>query len=216
MMRLGSYLYWVKYLIKFKKNSYFSRKRSGWIFWSFIVLSAVVLITFIPITWFKKLWVVFMPANDDNSMLVNPPKSIIPLCLFNISRNIMKNAIARTCMYLVTISLLMVCSLVHLTECVAEENDGGNYTGSYSPCRNPWVKRWGLAIMTPIRRWSGLKEMKLFRGKGYNRATPISFVTMKDLKMVFSSIFDQISNLKSFLKGRGGGIQSKTSLLHDS
>lgn len=113
-------------------------KRSGWIYWSFIILSAIVLLTFIPITWFKKLWVLFMPVNEENSNLVNPPKSNVLLCLFNISRNIMQNAIARTCIYLATISLLMVCSLVHLTECVIEET-GDKSTIVYSPCRNPWV-----------------------------------------------------------------------------
>lgn len=114
------------------------RKRSGWIFWSFIMLSAIVLLVFFPITWFKKLWVVFMPVNEESSNLVNPPKSSVLLCLFNISRNIMQNAIARTCIYLATISLLMICSLVHLTECMVD-GTGDENSANYSPCRNPWV-----------------------------------------------------------------------------
>lgn len=53
----------------------------------------------------------------------------------------MQNAIARTCIYMATVSLLMICSLVHLTECTAEENQKvDNTTASYSPCLNPWVR----------------------------------------------------------------------------
>lgn len=81
-----------------------------------------------------------MPVNEENSNLVTPPKSLILLCLFNTSRNIMQNAYARTFIYLATISLLMICSLVHLTECVDEENNILEYSSiSYSPCLNPWV-----------------------------------------------------------------------------
>lgn len=103
----------------------------------------IFLLIFLPITWFKKLWVVFMPVNEDNSNLVNPPKSFLSLYLFNTSRNIMQNALARTLIYLATVSMLMICSLVHLTECITEEHDileNNLELLEYSPCLNPWVR----------------------------------------------------------------------------
>lgn len=72
----------------------------------------------------------------------------------------MQNAIARTCIYLATVSLLMICSLVHLTECTAEENQIlEDIPMSYSPCLNPWVidSRLILLSINQYEFYSGYK-----------------------------------------------------------
>lgn len=138
--------------------------RMGILFWILNGTSAVILCTFIPITWFKKLWVVLRRPTEDDITMVHPPKNRFLLYFFDLSRDIMKNAISRIAMYITMVTLLTTCSLIHLVnrkctmqnciifeififvalqvECYETGEAKPNpteYDINYTPCLNPWV-----------------------------------------------------------------------------
>lgn len=88
--------------------------RVGDIYWLLNGVTAIVLLLFIPITWFKKLWVVFNHSTEEDPNTVNPPKNRFLKYLYDISREIMRNAVVRFGIYLTMVSLLTACSLIHL------------------------------------------------------------------------------------------------------
>lgn len=78
-----------------------------------------------------------MPLSEDDLFKVIPPKSKIVQHIYNLSFATINNSYLRTLIYLTTVAILFVCSLIHLRECTTEyikANDGGN-----SLCLNPWV-----------------------------------------------------------------------------
>ncbi|XP_035790946.1 adenylyl cyclase X E-like [Anopheles albimanus] len=90
---------------------------SGIYFWVLNGFSGVLLLAFIPITWFKKVWDVYTPYSIDDLLRVRKPQSKIMRLLYDFSNDIMSNFIIRTVIYLITIALLVVCSLMYLIEC---------------------------------------------------------------------------------------------------
>lgn len=73
-----------------------------------------MLIAFIPITWFKKLWILSSPINEDEPNRITPPQTAFNNYLFNTSRSIMSNGVARIAIYIVSICMLTMSALVHL------------------------------------------------------------------------------------------------------
>lgn len=60
------------------------------------------------------MWIVFNHATEEDPNTVNPPKNKCLKYLYNTSRDIMRNAIARFTIYLIMVTLLTACSLIHL------------------------------------------------------------------------------------------------------
>lgn len=88
--------------------------RTGLIYWILNGITAIVLISFIPITWFKKLWILFIPINEDNLDVIEQPENKFYNYLYNKSRNVMISATSRMIIYLLTITLITACALIHL------------------------------------------------------------------------------------------------------
>ncbi|XP_050073526.1 adenylyl cyclase X E [Anopheles maculipalpis] len=90
---------------------------SGMYFWLLNGLSGVLLFAFIPITWFKKVWDVYTPYSIDDLLRVRKPQSRLMRIFYDFSNDIMSNYVIRTVIYLITIALLVVCSMMYLIEC---------------------------------------------------------------------------------------------------
>ncbi|XP_055538155.1 adenylyl cyclase X E [Wyeomyia smithii] len=89
----------------------------GFYFWIIMLTSGAVLLTFIPITWFKKLWDVYTPYSSEDLLRVRKPQSAILKRLYEFSNGIMENFPLRTIIYLITIIILAACSLIYLIDC---------------------------------------------------------------------------------------------------
>uniref|UniRef100_A0A182SF05 adenylate cyclase n=1 Tax=Anopheles maculatus TaxID=74869 RepID=A0A182SF05_9DIPT len=90
---------------------------SGMYFWLLNGLSGALLFAFIPITWFKKVWDVYTPYSIDDLLRVRKPQSRLMRIFYDFSNDIMGNYVIRTVIYLITIALLVVCSMMYLIEC---------------------------------------------------------------------------------------------------
>uniref|UniRef100_A0A182JM26 adenylate cyclase n=1 Tax=Anopheles atroparvus TaxID=41427 RepID=A0A182JM26_ANOAO len=90
---------------------------SGPYFWLLNGFSGALLLAFIPITWFKKVWDVYTPYSIDDLLRVRKPQSKVMRIFYDFSNDIMSNYIIRTVIYIITITLLVVCSLMYLIEC---------------------------------------------------------------------------------------------------
>lgn len=78
------------------------------------VIGFGILIFFLAVTWFKKMWILLRPINEDDPNLIDLPNNKFLRFLFNTSKSIMSNAIARMLIYFVSICVLILISLVHL------------------------------------------------------------------------------------------------------
>lgn len=88
--------------------------RSGFYFWMIMVLSGLMLFCFIPITWFKKLWDIYTPYSSEDLLRIRKPRNPVLRKLYDFSNNVMGSFAFRTIIYLVTIVILVTCSLVYL------------------------------------------------------------------------------------------------------
>lgn len=77
-----------------------------------------ILLFFLSITWFKKIWILWRPINEDDPNVIDLPKNLILRYLFNTSKTVMSNAVARTCIYFLSICVLTLSALIHLVSCV--------------------------------------------------------------------------------------------------
>lgn len=88
--------------------------RSGFYFWMIMLLSGLVLFCFIPITWFKKLWDIYTPYSSEDLLRIRKPRNLVLRKLYDFSNSVMGSFAFRTIIYLVTIVILVTCSLVYL------------------------------------------------------------------------------------------------------
>uniref|UniRef100_A0A1B0D5W6 adenylate cyclase n=1 Tax=Phlebotomus papatasi TaxID=29031 RepID=A0A1B0D5W6_PHLPP len=79
------------------------------------LIGAIVLLVFVPFAWFKKLWLILTPETDEDVPAAPVPKWKITRNIFRFSNWIPRNAVARTMIYIVSISLLTMLSFIHLT-----------------------------------------------------------------------------------------------------
>uniref|UniRef100_A0A1L8DZY7 adenylate cyclase n=2 Tax=Nyssomyia neivai TaxID=330878 RepID=A0A1L8DZY7_9DIPT len=86
----------------------------GFRFSSATVIGGVLLLIFIPFAWFKKLWLHLTPEVDDEERAAPVPKWTITRNIFRLSNWIPQNAVARTIIYIVSISLLTMLSFIHV------------------------------------------------------------------------------------------------------
>lgn len=102
----------------------------------------MVLFLIVAITWFKKLWVLWSPINEDEPSRIDLPEHWLLRFLFNASKAIIRSAITRFAIYLLCVSVLTLSALIHLVECDTIEKDRNfntTETTTYSPCFNTWV-----------------------------------------------------------------------------
>lgn len=88
--------------------------RNGWIYLVLDTIGFSILLFFLSITWFKKIWVLWRPINEDDPNVIDLPKNSILRYLFNTSKSIMSNAVARMCIYFLSICVLTLSALIHL------------------------------------------------------------------------------------------------------
>ncbi|XP_021695355.1 adenylate cyclase type 2 isoform X2 [Aedes aegypti] len=92
-------------------------KASGIYFWLVMGLSGLILFCFIPITWFKKLWDIYTPYSSEDLLRIRKPRNTVLRKLYDFSDSVMRSFTFRTIIYLVTICILVTCSLAYLIEC---------------------------------------------------------------------------------------------------
>lgn len=103
----------IMYTFRFK-SFFLCFYRSGYYFWSMMLVSGVILLVAIPITWFKKLWDVYTPYSSEDLLKVRRPQHAILRMLYNFSDKIMESFTSRTIIYVTIILLLVTCSLIYL------------------------------------------------------------------------------------------------------
>lgn len=89
-------------------------RRNGLRYWIFNAIGFLVFFFFLMITWFKKLWILLRPINEDDPNLVVLPSNKILRYLFSTSKSIMSNVLARMLIYIVSICVLTLSALIHL------------------------------------------------------------------------------------------------------
>uniref|UniRef100_A0A7G3AB74 adenylate cyclase n=2 Tax=Lutzomyia longipalpis TaxID=7200 RepID=A0A7G3AB74_LUTLO len=94
----------------------------GFRFSSATVIGGVVLLILIPFAWFKKLWLHLTPDVDDEEKAAPVPKWAITRHILRLSNWIPRNAVARTMIYIISISLLTMLSIIHVTRVKDREN----------------------------------------------------------------------------------------------
>ncbi|XP_035911813.1 adenylate cyclase type 2 [Anopheles stephensi] len=109
---------------------------SGMYFWLLNGLSGALLLAFIPITWFKKVWDVYTPYSIDDLLRVRKPQSRLMRIFYDFSNDIMSNYVIRTVIYLITIALLVVCSMMYLIECNYDLLEAQTTTSEATPAGN--------------------------------------------------------------------------------
>lgn len=142
---------------------------NGWLYWLLNAIVFLILLFFLMITWFKKLWIIFSPINEEEPNRIDAPHFRLFKCLFFTSKSVMRSAAARVLIYFVSICVLTLSALIHLVrilmfrltlnglkikwfsalkvECNAIEelldnNQAIPIVGgpAYSPCLNTWVR----------------------------------------------------------------------------
>lgn len=88
--------------------------RNGWSYWLLNAIGFLILLFFLSITWFKKLWILLMPINEDDPNLIELPTHRFLKYLFNTSKSVMSNAVARMLIYFVAVCVLTLSALIHL------------------------------------------------------------------------------------------------------
>ncbi|EAT43379.1 AAEL005177-PA [Aedes aegypti] len=121
-------------------------KASGIYFWLVMGLSGLILFCFIPITWFKKLWDIYTPYSSEDLLRIRKPRNTVLRKLYDFSDSVMRSFTFRTIIYLVTICILVTCSLAYLIECnydiIEKEKDKTVHKESLlikDFCSNSWV-----------------------------------------------------------------------------
>ncbi|XP_037906925.1 adenylyl cyclase X E isoform X2 [Hermetia illucens] len=89
----------------------------GRFFWVVNALVGVFLMLFIPLTWFKKLWIIFNPPTEDDVDDCGFPRNRFLRFLYEASHRIMRSILSRTVIYLTIVATLCVTTLLHLIEC---------------------------------------------------------------------------------------------------
>lgn len=81
--------------------------------------SAAVFLVILPITWFNKLWILCRSLDAEEPDGVRQPTNRIVKWIFLISRKIIRNALARVGIYLTTVMILTLNSMIHFVSLVA-------------------------------------------------------------------------------------------------
>ncbi|XP_059613279.1 adenylyl cyclase X E-like isoform X2 [Phlebotomus argentipes] len=79
------------------------------------IVGGMLLLIFVPFAWFKRLWLIFTPEMDEDERAAPVPKWAITRHVLRLSNWIPRNAVARTVIYIVSISLLTMLSFIHMT-----------------------------------------------------------------------------------------------------
>lgn len=133
--------------------SIFCVRRNGTTYWLLNAIAFLVLFLILSITWFKKLWVLLSPINEEEPSRIDLPENPVLRILFKASKAIIRSAITRYAIYLLCICVLTLSALIHLVECDSTENDRNTNTTEstkYSPCFNTWVRCRCGAMNFPI------------------------------------------------------------------
>lgn len=86
----------------------------GWSYWALNAIGFIILLFFLSITWFKKIWILLRPINEDDPNLIELPTNPFLRYLFNASKSVMSNAVVRMLIYFVSVCALTVSALIHL------------------------------------------------------------------------------------------------------
>lgn len=86
----------------------------GWSYWMLNAIGFLILLFFLSITWFKKIWILLRPINEDDPNLIELPTNPFLRYLFNTSKSVMSNAVARMLIYFVSVCVLTLSALIHL------------------------------------------------------------------------------------------------------
>lgn len=86
----------------------------GWSYWALNAIGFIILLFFLSITWFKKIWILLRPINEDDPNLIELPTNPFLRYLFNASKSVMSNAVVRMLIYFVSVCALTLSALIHL------------------------------------------------------------------------------------------------------
>lgn len=111
------------------------------------IINAIALLTFsafLLVVWFEKMWIIFSRPNDELSCQIKVPKSRVARGLYTLSNKIMRSAVARFLIYIISIVLLGTSAIVHVAECCADCTIGEQIHRATPvlmdhPCMNSWA-----------------------------------------------------------------------------
>lgn len=67
------------------------------------------------------MWILLTPINEDDPNLIELPANPFLKYLFNTSKNLMSNAVARMLIYFVAVCVLILSALIHLVRTQASD-----------------------------------------------------------------------------------------------
>lgn len=88
--------------------------RTGNLFYWCTALSTLLMIAFVILVWFKKLWDYFRPTQDADFSMTTPPDNRFLKWLYDFSFDIMSHAVWRMAIYVMVVIILVAVSLLHL------------------------------------------------------------------------------------------------------
>lgn len=127
------------YLISF---NFIQIHSDGTIYWTLNGIVFLVLFIILAIIWFKKLWVLLSPVNEDEPRRIDLPQNQLLRLLFKMSKAMVCSAFTRFVIYFMCVCVLISSALIHLVECDAIEQKKSYEeidSAKYSPCLNTWV-----------------------------------------------------------------------------
>lgn len=86
------------------------------IFWVTSVSLMLLQLIFLIVVWFNKIWILIMPASEDDPTVIVPPKQKLLQIFYKLSIELSNSSIARTAIYLLSMASLLVCSLACLID----------------------------------------------------------------------------------------------------
>lgn len=119
--------------------------RDNWKYWLFTLATGTMLLLIVAIVWFMKIWIIWSPINEEDPNRIVLPKSRTLRFLYRVSKNIMRNAIVRLALYILTVGALVSSALIHLFECeridqeIPTNDDKAEITIHSATCSNAWA-----------------------------------------------------------------------------
>ncbi|XP_055841976.1 adenylyl cyclase X E [Episyrphus balteatus] len=124
-------------------------------FWVINALAGALLTGFLLITWYKKLWIMFNPSEEDDSsdqQNRGKPHNKISQYFYNLSDIWMRSIFARCFIYLTMVTTLCASSMLQLMDCrqfeeISQNSNTSQLTGGrHSLCFNPWAITESLVL----------------------------------------------------------------------
>lgn len=110
---------------------------SYWFFWLICSISIIIMVIILPMTWFKKVWMMTHPKPDEETTIVTEPNSKFFKTLYKMSERLSNSLTIRYIVFVVIVALLISCSFVYWLNCTYDFYKFE--TVDFGFCDEPWA-----------------------------------------------------------------------------